>query len=840
MHKIDPTRTDLARQFRDNPFGPHGQELQKVLKLLRWDAFDNRIIAIQIERGGPWTLARATGRKGTPLVVYEGAEFPTLAEAQWAIFRARWREHTGQALDLDGDAPLPTAGVPRQGLSSMPILAYSDRFSVEAGATIAFKVDAEESYTVSYERLICGDDTNIGRKTVPVCEDAGGRYPGRRQAIDIGSYVDIDGEADITPESFCFHAYIWPTLPAAGRRQIILGDARRFLSLDAAGRVTCHMGGQSVSLDVPVLERHWYRVAVSFDHRAGRLWLAQSPLRRYASRADTTASATAEIAQENRGAGSGFRIAAGFDGTARAIDHYNGKIDAPGVLGRALSEQECDALLQKREMPNEDPVEIARWDFSREIASTSIRDVGPFGFHGRTVNLPTRAMKGWNWDGSEYNWTHRPEHYGAIHFHDDDLYDCGWETDFEFQVPSDLRSGLYCARLTGDSGREEYVPFVVRPAADQARAPLALILPTASYWAYANTHHHLEWTEGENIRGVFTTIDATTLYLHEHPELGCSLYDHHSDGSGVCITSRLRPILNMRPGERLWQLPADTHVTDWLEERGIEYDVITEDDLEEEGVALLNRYRCVMTGSHPEYPSKRMLDAIEAYQSGGGRFIYLGGNGFYWRTSYNPEIPGAIEMRRAEDGIRTWAAEGGEYHHGFTGELGGMWRRMGQAPQSVAGTGMSAQGFDFSTHFTRTRESEDDRVSFVFHGIDKEERIGDFGIIGGGAAGWEIDRADPRLGTPPHALIVATATDFSSAYHWMKEELTHTHSAITGETCPMVRCDMVFYETPNGGAVFSMSSIAWAGALSHGGYDNNVSRLTENVIRRFVDPTPIG
>jgi N,N-dimethylformamidase len=73
----------------------------------------------------------------------------------------------------------------------------------------------------------------------------------------------------------------------------------------------------------------------------------------------------------------------------------------------------------------------------------------------------------------------------------------------------------------------------------------------------------------------------------------------------------------------------------------------------------------------------------------------------------------------------------------------------------------------------------------------------------------------------------------------MKEELTHTHSAIDGETCPLVRCDMVFYETTNGGAVFSASSIAWAGALSHNGYDNNVSRITQNVVRRFLDPAPL-
>jgi len=48
---------------------------------------------------------------------------------------------------------------------------------------------------------------------------------------------------------------------------------------------------------------------------------------------------------------------------------------------------------------------------------------------------------------------------------------------------------------------------------------------------------------------------------------------------------------------------------------------------------------------------------------------------------------------------------------------------------------------------------------------------------------------------PPHALAVATATHLSSLYHWVKKELTHTHSANTGETCPFVRCEMVFYET---------------------------------------------
>ena len=73
---------------------------------------------------------------------------------------------------------------------------------------------------------------------------------------------------------------------------------------------------------------------------------------------------------------------------------------------------------------------VAAWDFSRRMESLEIEDTGPNGLHGRLVNLPTRAMKGAAWTGAERDWKHAPHHYAAIHFHDDDLHDCGWEEDF--------------------------------------------------------------------------------------------------------------------------------------------------------------------------------------------------------------------------------------------------------------------------------------------------------------------------------------------------------------------------------------------------------------------------
>jgi N,N-dimethylformamidase len=291
-------------------------------------------------------------------------------------------------------------------------------------------------------------------------------------------------------------------------------------------------------------------------------------------------------------------------------------------------------------------------------------------------------------------------------------------------------------------------------------------------------------------------------------------------------------------GSSLWQLNADLHTTDWLEANGYEFDCVTDEDLHYEGLAAVSPYRVLLTGTHPEYWSKAMWEACDAYKRAGGRLMYMGANGWYWRIAYHPTKPGVMEVRRGEGGIRTWAAEPGEYYHSFTGEYGGLWRRQGLPPQMMAGTGFSAQGFDVSSYYRRQPGSFDDRAKFIFAGIGDDELIGDFGLIGGGAAGLELDRADALLGTPPNALVLASSEDHTDIYMVVCEELLTNTPGMSGQESPLVRADLVFYETPAGGAVFSVSSIAWAGSLSHNNYQNNVSRITSNVLERFLDPEP--
>jgi N,N-dimethylformamidase len=742
------------------------------------------------------------------------------------------------------------------------LVGYADRHSLRNGETIQFKISSDgiARYHAEIVKLISGDHhpDGLGFIEKPVETAITGDYPGRHQPLRAGSYGVVSAVGDLDGlESFTIQAMIWPTLPG-GRRQVIasrwVNASRRgfALLLDDQGALAFEAGDGAgvarVGTDRPPPVRQWTFVAAAYDAASRTLRLHQDGA---ASTGWSPAPFTKEVqlsVAPRPEPGSPLLIAASLgqwsEAALLAADHYNGKVDALRISDRALSRAEMEALHRPLSLPGH---VRGAWDFSKEMTTDRIIDISADRRDGRLVNMPARAMKGFNWDGTQLDWKIAPEQYGAIHFQDDELYDAGWETDFELTVPASLRSGIYAAKLTGD-GDTDYIPFVIRPTAGARSADALVLLPTASYLAYANERAGLEG--GGRLHAFanhLTSFGPGDLWLNDHPEVGGSLYDVHSDGSGVCYSSRLRPILNFRPGitnswigssgGAPWQFNADLALISWLEAKGIAYDVVTDEDLHDGGYSTLAGHRTVLTGSHPEYYSKEMYEALETYLGRGGRLMYLGGNGFYWRVAFHPSLPGVMELRRTEDGIRDWVAEGGEYYHSFTGEYGGMWSRMGRPIAALAGVDMAAQGFDVSAYYRRTPASRDPRAAFIFAGID-EEVIGDFGTVGGGAAGIELDRCDVSSGSPVHALVVASSERHSDCYFPSPEHINNANSAMDGTQNPDIRADMTFYETSSGGAVFSTGSIAWIGSLTFNGCSNNVSKVTENVLRRFIDPAP--
>ena len=61
----------------------------------------------------------------------------------------------------------------------------------------------------------------------------------------------------------------------------------------------------------------------------------------------------------------------------------------------------------------------------------------------------------------------------------------------------------------------------------------------------------------------------------------------------------------------------------------------------------------------------------------------------------------------------------------------------------------------------------------------------------------------------------------------------HLSHQVTWNETRAFKPRMVYFTTPNNGAVFSTGSIAFSQSLPHNNFDNNVSRLLDNIVSAF-------
>ena len=744
----------------------------------------------------------------------------------------------------------------------LPLTGYADRLSVRPGETIRFHLANATGAEVDAKlvRVVCADANPAGPgillepvESAPAACGAAGE-----ERSPHGSYARIDDPGPcFGTGSFSVTCLVCPTRLVGARQAIVSrtdAKARGFsLIIDERSRLCASIGDGAAMRDVavvedPLVERAWHAVWLVVNAEAGEVrtgWAAMSP-RLGEVLPPRTARASLPSGASPASSGPMLLAAAHHDLPAQ---HFNGKLEAPAVFDRMLAGNEIDDVARGATIAGAS----ARWDFTRGVASSRIEDTGPHALHGRLVNVPARGMTGSRWNGREMCWRHAPYEYAAIHFHEDDVEDCGWPAAFEWTVPEGTRSSTYALTLEAGGAREN-IPFFVVPPKGTATASIAVVVSTFTYTIYAN-HARPEWTRDAQWRADWKAQAAAWNGYPNNPgdhiEYGLSTYNHHTDGSGISIASWHRPMLNVRIGYITYPYPeirgsglrhfcADTHLTSWLEAKGYDYDIVTDQELHDEGAQLLNGYRVVTTGTHPEYHTRETLDALEGYRDGGGRLCYLGGNGFYWKVALSPEKRGVIEIRRGEGGIRAWAAEPGEYYNQFDGEYGGLWRRNGRPPQHLSGVGFTAQGNFVGSYYRKCPEAGDPRVAWMFEGID-DDIFGDHGLGGHGAAGFELDRADKRLGTPSHAVVVASSENHPPDAPWVlvpEEHLTHLTTWPGDPADKLIRADLTFFETPKGGAVFSTGSITFCGSLPSNGFENDISRLLANVLDRFLEPEP--
>lgn len=742
------------------------------------------------------------------------------------------------------------------------VMGYTDRVSYRPGETVALHVSTSAPrWTARLHRLLALEipSAGVARRMeevpgVPVVEAAG-----TLQETAPGSYVRIDRVPPIGSSGLTVAVAVNATRPgeAGLGSQVILAhvqDATGWsVGLNAQGRPTLTVGTAagpaSVSAGPPLIPGHWYELVARIPGGNGgvlRLDVRSAGTfavnRVVAAPVDTFGSVRigARVLSSGGPLLWGCRQLRG--GRAPELS-FDGRVENPVVVADATATGDRTVLAGH-------PAVLAAWDLAADIGRTGaadtahVTDVGPHALHGRAYQHPHRAVTSSAWRGDVFDARFASEEYAAIHFHRDDLTDCGWISQEGIELPAELRSGVYAVRIVADDGTEDLVPVFVGPPEGSATAPLLLVLPTNSYLAYANDHVGVDSPRTQVWSQMVPTLDDFELFRNARRELGLSLYEVHGDGSPVFYSGWRRPILTMRErvydhNAPVWQFTGDMQIVDWLERTGHAFDVVTDLDLHREGAALLSRYAAVMTGTHPEYASGPMLGAYEEYAATGGRLLYMGGNGMYWVTGIDPRDEQVIEIRRW-GGTQAWSAAPGEYHLSFTGEQGGIWRFRGRAPQKTFGVGFVAAGNPGASAGYR-RASDDPRTAWVFDGVFREEGERDFGRYGvsGGAAGLEIDSVSYPLGTSPEAIVLATSIGHSDDMLEARENFNMTSRALGGTRNPKVRSDIVLVPRAGGGAVFSTGSIAFSGALYDLGGETAVSRLLGNVLDRFVSGAPV-
>lgn len=523
------------------------------------------------------------------------------------------------------------------------------------------------------------------------------------------------------------------------------------------------------------------------------------------------------IAVDGQGVAAASPVQPILEGTWTFAGRSITAVDDAETLDCRISDPEVWANASEHvgdEAPEDRPIELLRWRFDQDMGSAVVAEE-ICGLSGRLVNMPTRAIPGPSWDGALHHWPSDPAQWNAIHFHSDDIEDANWPVVAQMELP-ELASGVYGLELrAGD--QSDCLPLVIRPRQGAPMARTLVLLPTLTYLAYGNEPHF----EPHEV----LTTSWYDDYAERHHLL--SLYNWHADGSGVALASWRRPLPNLRPDYKYWLtgcphgLGADLALLRWLRAENIPFDVATDHDLHRDGVRLLAQYKLLVTGAHPEYWSRPMMTALTEFLGTGGRLAYLGGNGFASLVGVHPEAPHIMELRRRSNGPGLWDAGPGELTLATTGEQGGYWRHHLPSSRNVTGLDTAGMGFSTGRPYIRTEAARNPRAAFIFEGVESES-FGESGTILGAAAAYEVDSADLCRGTPEHALIVATASGFE-AYESLEQ---------TGH----VRADVVFFETPSGGAVFGVGSIAWSGALG----DESIGRITRNVLDRFAAPDPFS
>jgi hypothetical protein len=354
---------------------------------------------------------------------------------------------------------------------------------------------------------------------------------------------------------------------------------------------------------------------------------------------------------------------------------------------------------------------------------------------------------------------------------------CGWQPAFTLKVPAGWPSGIYAAHCVDLNGDETYIVFVVKPAAHH-QGDFAVLANSNTWNAY----------NGWGGRSKYSSPPAAVLSF-ERPNLEISPV-----GSGANHLTRAE----------LW-------VLNWLENAGYKIDVYCDQDWHV-GIDNLASYKALILTTHPEYWSLQMIDNLQRYLKQGGCLLYLGGNGIFEKVEYNNRADALILLNGDPNSERA---------RSYLRNL-----NPARSERPLLGVGYR---FDNYMTFAPYEVKMSGHRFFAGTGLVDGDLIGQDGINGGAASGWEMDTAEPGHATDGQVVSATGADDRGRRpdnLQVLARGVNHSDNGDYG-------ADMTYYETGGGGFVFSVGSLSFGGSLVK---DNHLQAIMKNVLNACLSP----
>ena len=380
----------------------------------------------------------------------------------------------------------------------------------------------------------------------------------------------------------------------------------------------------------------------------------------------------------------------------------------------------------------------------------------------------------------------------------------GFNANFSTAAPE--RSGLYYFHAVTPDGGFLSFPWVVAPAKPQAK--IAVLMSTNTWNAYNNFGGRSNYINPTGLPPTPTVNarqdldryarDNTRVWFPPDDQYPPLSFDRPEPFNHIRIETQLDDPIRGRQACHLAE--TEWRLLGWLEREGFDYDVYSDYQLHD-GMLDLDAYRVLILSTHPEYWSRQMYERAKAWTfERGGRLMYLGGNGIDCEVEFSD----AATMR-----CKTFlpVPAGVAYVDPATNKrYDCRFHRTVESPAELLGVVFTGTGAGTSAPY---------RVADASHWIFADTGLKNGDVFGaaslhercpGGASGHETDKRSPA--SPSNAKPLARGLNIDDG-----------------------GAEIVCFDTPGGGEIFSAGSITWPASIL---VDKHVATITRNVIKCFL------